>query len=73
VDKAKKNISLLADSKSYVDFLRIVTVIFSNSLYSNNLANIECVREITENLSGIMTVKHICDKVVSNVNITFRD
>lgn len=73
VDLIKKNISLIADSKSYVDYLRIVSIIFKNSLYSNNLSNIECVREITTNLSNLMTIKHICDKVISNVNITFRD
>jgi hypothetical protein len=42
-------------------------------LYSNNLANLECVREVTNNLSNLLTIKHVCEKVVSNVNITFKE
>ena len=73
IEKVKKNISLISDSKSYVDLFRIVNLILSNSLYSNNLSNIEYTKEITDNISNLLTIKHVCDKVISNVNITFKD
>lgn len=70
-EKVKKNISLIADSKSYVDYFRVASLLVKNSLFGNNLASIEFVKELGDNLSNLLTIKHICDKVISNLNVTF--
>jgi hypothetical protein len=71
IEKVKKQISLIADSKSYLDYFKLSGLLIKNSLYANNLASIEFSKEMTDNLNNLLTIKHVCDKVISNLNVTF--
>jgi len=71
IEKVKKQISLIADSKSYLDYFKLSGLLIKNSLYANNLASIEFSKEMTDNLNNLLTIKPVCDKVISNINVTF--
>lgn len=71
-DSIKRNISLIADSKAFFDLISIFSIFFKYCVFTNNLTNRALVNETVENLSNIFSIKQLAEKVISNLNITFK-
>lgn len=73
VEKAKRSISLIADSKAIFEYISALSIFFKNCVYSNNLVSKTILKETVDEISNLFTIKQLAEKVISNMNITFKE
>ena len=72
-EKVEKNLNYIADSKAFNDLISMVCLLFRNTLFSNNLTVKALFQETIDNISNLFSNHQIADKVISNLNITFKE